>query len=108
MFWEYGGQGDGFHIPFLEDLTSYLTEVPDNEQQFKIQQFLYGADPTGIYRGYLETRDSLNYYNDYFANTGLSWSDVKYPTRMYGYGSMGGTARSLVNFIGNNVKRLYS
>lgn len=107
MSWEFGGKGDGFRIKALDDLTSYLTDVPDNEQQFKIQQFLYGADPTGVYRGYLETRDSLNYWNDYFANTGLSWSDVKYPTRMYGFGSAGGTARSMVNFIGNNVKRLY-
>lgn len=106
-YFEYGQEGS-LRISYLDDLTSYLTDVPDNETQFKIQQFLYGADPTGVYRGILETRDSSNYWNDYFDNTGLSWSDVKYPTRMYGYGSSGSTAQRVVNFVGRNLKRLYS
>lgn len=104
--WEYGKNGS-FGLSFLDDLTSYLTDVPDNEEQFKVQQFLYGADPTGVYTGYLSTRDSLNYWNDYFANTGLTWADVKYPTRMYGFGNSGSTVKSAVNFVSRNLNRLY-
>lgn len=105
--WESGNGHSDPVTSYLDDLTSYLTEVPDDEQQFKIQQFLYGADPTGVYRGYLETRDSSNYWNDYFRNTGLTWSDVKYPTRMYGYGSAGSTVRSAFNYVSRNIGRLY-
>ena len=48
--------------------------------------------------------DSINYWNDYFKNTGLSWSDVLYPTRLSGTGS-GGYAS--LNFISDNIKKLY-
>ena len=85
---------------------NYFTEMPKNESQFRVQAFLYGFDPTGIYRGFLTSRDSSAYWNDYFANTGLTWSDIKYPTRMYGFGDSGYAARSALR-VSENIAKLY-
>ena len=46
--------------------------------------------------------DTMRYYDDYFANTGLSWSDVRYPTRLSSSGFSG-----LTNFVSKNIERLY-
>lgn len=46
--------------------------------------------------------DNYNYYSDYLKNRGLSWSDVKYPTRL----NMG-VGMSGVNFVSSNIRSLY-
>lgn len=86
--------------------ADYLLEVPTNEAQFRAQAFLYGLDPTGIYRGYIDQRDLANYWDDYLRNTGQSWSDIRYPSFMRGYGASGSYSRSVVNFS-KNLSRLY-
>lgn len=104
--WERG-DGKSSFTSYFDDLRSYLLDVPKSDEQFKLQSFLYGADPTGVYKGQLDTRDVMNYWGDYFKNTGLSWSDVRYPTKMYGFGSQGYHARSGANFVSRNITRLY-
>lgn len=86
--------------------AEYITEVPNDEAQFRLQAFLYGFDPTGLYRGYIDQRDLANYWSDYLRNTGQSWSDIKYPSMMRGYGSVGSYSRSVLSF-GKNIARLY-
>lgn len=86
--------------------VDFFTEVPKSEAQFRVQEFLYGFDPTGIYRGYIDQRDLANYWNDYFKNTGLTWSDIKYPSMMRGYGSTGSYSRSVLRFS-KNILKLY-
>ena len=84
----------------------YFLDTPNSESQFRVQSFLYGFDPTGLYRGYIDQRDLANYWNDYFKNTGLTWEDVKYPSLMRGYGSVGTYSRSVFSFS-KNIARLY-
>lgn len=98
-------RNDG-NVNTFSGTSDYLTEVPDNEAQFRLQAFLYGFDPTGIYRGYLEQRDLANYWGDYLLNTGQDWSDIKYPTMMRGYGSVGSNTRNALSFS-KNIARLY-
>lgn len=47
--------------------------------------------------------DNYRYITDYMRNSGLDWSDVKYPTRLTGAGSAGG----VVSFVSSNIKNLY-
>lgn len=47
--------------------------------------------------------DNWNYINDYMTNRGLSWSDVKYPSRIPGSGSFG----SGLNYVSSNIEDLY-
>lgn len=96
------GHGDTF-----SDTVDYFTEVPKDESQYRLQEFLYGFDPTGLYRGFVDQRDLSNYWNDYLRHTGMSWNDVKYPSFMRGYGMSGTYYRSTLNFVSKNVDRLY-
>lgn len=91
----------------LESVGDYLFDVPEDEFQYEVQSFLSGADPTGIYSGYLTARDNSAYMRDYLHNTGLDWSDIKYPSRTVGWGSSGNVGRSAVNFVSRSIHRLY-
>lgn len=95
-------RSNGFH-----STANYFLEVPKDESQYWVQSFLSGADPTGIYSGYLTARDNTAYMRDYMRNTGLSWSDIKYPSRTIGFGSNGALARSSMSFVSKNIHRLY-
>lgn len=46
--------------------------------------------------------DSVSYMDDYMRNTGLSYSDILYPTRTAGYGVSG-----LTSFVSSNIEKLY-
>lgn len=46
--------------------------------------------------------DNYNYYNDYMRNRGLSWADVRYPSRIPSL-SFGST----LNFVSKNIEELY-
>ncbi len=46
--------------------------------------------------------DNFNYYNDYLRNRGLSWADVRYPSRISTL-SFAGT----LNFVSKNIEHLY-
>lgn len=90
----------------FSSIPDYLTEVPKDEGQFRMQSFLYGFDPTGLYRGYLSSRDLGNYWSDYLSNTGLSWSDIKYPTMMMGFGNSGSLGRNALT-VSRNIFKLF-
>ena len=47
--------------------------------------------------------DNWNYINDYLKNTGLTWDDIRYPTRV---GSLG--AYGAVSYVSSNIEKLYS
>lgn len=49
-------------------------------------------------------QDSLRWMDDYMANRGLSYSDIKYPTLTSSYGVMS----SSVNYVSSNIRRLYT
>lgn len=85
---------------------NYAFNTPDSEASYRFQSFLYGADSTGVYRGYITSRDSSAYMRDYIDNRHISWSDIRYPSRTYGFGSDGsGFNRALG--LSANVLKLY-
>lgn len=51
----------------------------------------------------VRSRDNWNFINDYMSNRGLSWSDVKYPSRVVGASTSGYG----LNFVSSNVEKLY-
>lgn len=51
------------------------------------KQFRYATADIPILGDINKAIDSLNYANDYLANRGISWDDVKYPTMMKGAGN---------------------
>jgi hypothetical protein len=52
-----------------------------------------------LYRSY----DNMRYMEDYLENRGLSWDDIKYPTRTQGLQGVG----SVLSYVSRNVERLY-
>ena len=50
----------------------------------------------------IKAQDNWNYINDYMENRGLSWSDVKYPSRLGNSGAGG-----VVSFVSSNIEKLY-
>lgn len=53
--------------------------------------------------GVIRSQDNWNYINDYMENRGLSWADVKYPSRVVGASSAGYG----LNFVSSNIEKLY-
>lgn len=70
------------------------------EGWFNQAQFFASGLP--IVGDVLRSYDNYRYYDDYMKNRGLSWSDVKYPSRIssQSYGSM-------INFVSKNIDKLY-
>lgn len=50
----------------------------------------------------IQAQDNWNYINDYMENRGLSWSDVRYASRL-GNSGVGG----IMSFVSSNIERLY-
>ena len=67
--------------------------------------YYFGAIVSGIpiVGNVYRAMDSINYMNDYMANTGVSWTSIKYPTRTAGYSGVSG----LTSFVSSNIQRLY-
>lgn len=91
----------------LSSVGGYLFDHPSTEQQFYVQSFVAGFDPTGFYSGYLSARDNTAYMRDYLRNTGQDWSDIRYPTRTSGWGSSGASGSRAVAFVSRNFDKLY-
>ena len=53
--------------------------------------------------GFIRSRDNWNYINDYMSNRGLTWADVKYPSRVEGASTSGYG----LNFVSSNIENLY-
>lgn len=78
-------------------------ERPRNEREYKEQAFLSGVVP-GL-SGYYNYRDSAAYMDDYLRNRGLTYADIKYPSRTpawSGYASLGSAMT-----LSKNVLDLY-
>lgn len=61
----------------------------------------------GLTGGALSAWDDTQRVKDYLENTGMDWSDIKYPSQS-GAGSMGTyVARAGSNFVSKNIGRLY-
>lgn len=58
---------------------------------------------TGIY----SALDSSNWLNDYMKNTGLDYSDIKYPSRVSGGSGYANVVTRGMNFVSDNIRRLY-
>lgn len=63
----------------------------------------YIASGLPVVGGFIRSRDNWNYINDYMENRGLSWSDVKYPSRVVGASTSGYG----LNFVSSNIENLY-
>lgn len=73
----------------------------DDRQMYQIKSFVASLPVFGDFMRY---RDNMSYMDDYLRNRGLSYSDIRYPTRTVGFGSYGGG----LNYVSKNVERLYS
>lgn len=56
---------------------------------------------------YWRLQDNRRFIEDYLRNRGLTWDDIKYPTRVTGSGGFYSGVHGSMNFISNNVLRLY-
>lgn len=65
-------------------------------------QFRYIASGLPGIGPVIQAQDNWNYINDYMENRGLSWSDVKYASRLGNSGSSG-----IMSFVSSNIERLY-
>lgn len=82
------------------DLNAYLRIALGDDEYARWKYLLQDAPGVGAF---IKFSDNVQYWTDYFKNTGLSWSDVLYPSRLSG----GGFVSSL-NFVSDNIKKLYS
>lgn len=76
----FGGEGD----PALRNQARYFASG------------LPGIGPI------IQAQDNWRYINDYMENRGLSWSDVRYASRL-GNSGVGG----IMSFVSSNIERLY-
>lgn len=81
------------------DLNAYLKIALGDDEYARWKWLLQDAPGVGAF---IKFSDNVQFWTDYFKNTGLSWSDVLYPSRLSG----GGFASSL-NYVSDNVRRLY-
>lgn len=73
----------------------------DGKYRYMLQTTAAGLPIIGdIYRSY----DNMRYMDDYLSNRGISWDDIKYPTRTQGMQGLGST----LNYLSKNIYRLYS
>lgn len=51
----------------------------------------------------IQAYDNMRYMDDYTRNRGIDYADIKYPSRTQGAQGLG----TAVNFVSNNITRLY-
>lgn len=96
-------KGSGYS---LADTASYLLDRPTDQGSYELQSFIGGY--SRLYGAYYQYRDNSAYMRDYLKNTGLSYSDLRYPARTIGFGSSGNLARVGSNYVSDTVKLLYA
>lgn len=89
---------------YLPPAVRSLMNIYDNldgKYRYMLDTTVAGIPIIGdIYRSY----DNMRYMEDYLNNRGISWDDIKYPTRTQGMQGVGST----VNYLSKNIYRLYS
>lgn len=102
---EYENEIDEYDKKFKKAVQDALFDPSYDETvddyNTRIRMFIGGVPVLGDFeRAY----DNYRYYDDYLRNRGMSWNDVKYPTRLNaGLGNAYGT----LNFVSKNIMRLY-
>lgn len=85
---------------YAEEPTSYLPSDMTDDQK-KMFELFFGSIPG--YKQLLEFRDTYKFWSDYLRNTGQTWADLEYPSRMSGFGA----GSDLLNFTSSNLERFY-
>lgn len=70
-------------------------------------RFSYMFSSLPVIGDFMKASDNYQYMNDYLDNRGMSWSDMKYPTRQSGSGYGSSSLRGSYNFVSDNIKYLY-
>jgi len=92
-----------YNYGFPDDPLTYAINLYKNNgrHRFMVQTTIAGLPVIGdLYRSY----DNMRYMDDYIKNRGLSWDDIKYPTRIQGMQGFG----SVLSYVSRNIERLYS
>lgn len=55
---------------------------------------------------FFKAYDDLQYMDDYLGNRGMSYGDIRYPSRTPG-ASLGSAAGGGLSFVSKNIERLY-
>lgn len=71
------------------------------------KQIEYSLSSIPVLGDVIRDRDDYNYVSDYLRNNGLTWADIRYPSRVTGAGTFGRLMSSGYNFVSKNVERLY-
>ena len=94
MIYNYGLPDD----PFTYAINLYKN---NGKYRFMVQTTIAGLPVIGdLYRSH----ENMRYMEDYIRNRGLSWDDIKYPTRLQGMQGFG----SVLSYVSRNIERLYS
>lgn len=75
-----------------------------NKDDQYIFDMLYG---TQTFRKYFDYKLDMRTRKDYMKNTGLDYGDTNDPRKWPGAGSKGQLFGDVLNFVSDNVKRLY-
>jgi len=94
VIYNYGLPDD----PFTYAINLYKN---NGKYRFMVQTTIAGLPVIGdLYRSH----ENMRYMEDYIRNRGLSWDDIKYPTRLQGMQGFG----SVLSYVSRNIERLYS
>lgn len=83
----------------MDALGTVLGLTNDDKRELE-----YMASQVPFIGDLITARDNYNYITDYMRNRGLSWEDMRYPSRVTGSGS---GYYGAVSFVSDNIKRLY-
>lgn len=108
----FGGKYGKFVNRYLDTLVDagigYFKDNPRSRYQYYAQGFLAGFSRT--YGAWYSARDSVRQMDNYMDNRNLSWSNIKYPSKTIGFtgaSGYGALANSGLNFVSDNIKKLY-
>lgn len=97
--------GPGKFSRSVRRASEYLGELPKSRDQYYTQSFIGGAVP--LIGGYYNARDSVAQMDDYIRNRGLSYANIRYPSKTIGYSGVSSFGSSSMSFISSNVSKLY-
>jgi len=69
-------------------------------RDYQIRAF---ASSIPVFGDFIKYQDNMRYMDDYLSNRGLSYRDIRYPTRTVA----GQFGKGTLNFVSSNIKRLY-
>ncbi|AIY31257.1 hypothetical protein [Camel associated drosmacovirus 2] len=96
------GEGLG-HIGSDMDYLGTLIGLSESDKK----QIEYALSGFPVIGDVIDARDGYNYMSDYLRNTGLTWGDLRYPSRVTGAGGFGRAVTSGYRFVSKNLADLY-